>query len=238
MIFSHASDIWAHHPELVPGALVVQGVNRHAAVGEQVARFSAIAAARLAANAEGELPEIKAWRATFSVMGLKPTKYRCAAEALLRRLRKENELPRLHPLVDLCNAISAAFAIPIAVFDINKISGDLEVRYASGTENYETFSGEVEHPEPDEIIFADKAGSAHARRWTNRQSSLSAVSPGTTSALIVAEALHDLASQDIRTLLAALMQEISAAWPAARSKARVLTRSKPHFEFEAGPAAH
>lgn len=236
MIFSHASDIWAHHPELVPGALIVQGINRHAAVGEQVARFSAIATARLATGAEGELPEIKAWRATFAVMGLKPTKYRCAAEALLRRLRKENELPRLHPLVDLCNAISAAFAIPIAVFDAAKISGSLEVCYATGTESYETFSGEVEHPEPDEIIFADAAGNAHARRWTNRQSSLSAVSAGTTSALIVAEALHDLASQDVRTLLAALMHEIAAAWPAARSKARVLTRSKPQFEFEAARA--
>lgn len=236
MIFSHASDIWAHHPELVPGALVVQGVNRHADVGAQLARFSALATARLANSSEGEFPEIKAWRATFAVMGLKPTKYRCAAEALLRRLRKENELPRLHPLVDLCNAISAAFAIPIAVFDADKISGDLEVRYATGAESYETFSGEVEHPDPDEIIFADTAGNAHARRWCNRQSSLSAVNAGTTSALIVAEALHDLASQDVRTLLAALMHEIAAAWPAARSKARVLTRSKPHFEFEAARA--
>jgi DNA/RNA-binding domain of Phe-tRNA-synthetase-like protein len=37
-------------------------------------------------------------------MGLKPTQYRCAPEALLRRLRKEGTLPPLHPLVDLCNA--------------------------------------------------------------------------------------------------------------------------------------
>jgi DNA/RNA-binding domain of Phe-tRNA-synthetase-like protein len=48
-------------------------------------------------------------------MGLKPTQYRCAAESLLRRYRKERFLPRIHPLVDLCNAISLAFAIPVAV---------------------------------------------------------------------------------------------------------------------------
>lgn len=66
---------------------------------------------------ESEFGQIQAWRRAFSQMGLKPTQYRCAAEALLRRLRKEHSLPRLHPLVDLCNAASAAYAIPVAVFD-------------------------------------------------------------------------------------------------------------------------
>ena len=61
-------------------------------------------------------------------MGLKPTQYRCAAESLLRRLRTQGSLPRLHPLVDLCNAISVAYAIPVAVFDVSKLTGDLEVR--------------------------------------------------------------------------------------------------------------
>ena len=50
-------------------------------------------------------------------MGLKPTQYRCASESLLRRFRKEGSLPRLHPLVDLCNAVSMAYAIPVAVLD-------------------------------------------------------------------------------------------------------------------------
>ena len=56
-------------------------------------------------------------------MGLKPTQYRCAAESLLRRFRKEGSLPRLHPLVDLCNAVSLAFAVPVAVLDAGRIAG-------------------------------------------------------------------------------------------------------------------
>jgi DNA/RNA-binding domain of Phe-tRNA-synthetase-like protein len=39
---------------------------------------------------------------------MKPTQYRCASEALLRRFRKEGALPRIHPLRDLCNAVSLA----------------------------------------------------------------------------------------------------------------------------------
>ncbi|MGO8249363.1 phenylalanine--tRNA ligase beta subunit-related protein, partial [Rhizobium johnstonii] len=57
---------------------------------------------------------------------------------------QEHALPRLNPLIDLCNAISLAFAITIAVFDTEKIAGDLEVRRAKGDETYLTFGGESE----------------------------------------------------------------------------------------------
>ncbi len=231
MVFSHAPDIWTQCPELVPGVLFARGISTRASVDAQVARFSATAQARLDGGSESALPEIQAWRRVFAKMGLQPTKYRCASEALLRRLRKENALPRLHPLVDLCNAISAAFAIPIAVFDLSKIVGDMEVRYATGGEGYQNFSGELEHPEPQEVIYADQDGNAHARRWTNRQSSLSAVNAGTRSVMIVAEALHESAHEDMRTLLAALMGEIAIAWPASASKARLLTRAAPRFDY-------
>lgn len=101
---------------------------------------------------------MQAWRRGFSRMGLKPTQYRCAAESLLRRYRKEGSLPQLHPLVDLCNAASLAFAIPVAAFDVAHISGNLEVRRATGDETYLTFSGQTEHPGAGEVIFADDAG--------------------------------------------------------------------------------
>src|SRR5262249_41029551 len=147
-------------------------------------------------------------------MGLKPTQYRCASESLLRRLRKEGSLPRLHPLVDLCNAVSVAFAIPVAALDVTKIADDIEVQYATGAERYLTFGGDIEHPAPGEVIFADTAGQAHARRWTNRQSGLSAVQESTSAALIVAEALHDQARSDVADLIAALAEGLVAAWSA------------------------
>jgi DNA/RNA-binding domain of Phe-tRNA-synthetase-like protein len=163
-------------------------------------------------------------------MGLKPTQYRCAAESLLRRLRKEGALPRLHPLVDVCNAVSLAFAIPVAVFDVSKITGALEVRYAAGDEDYLTFSGEVEHPGVHEVIFSDAAGQAHARRWSNRQSGLSAVRNPTAAALIVAEAMHGSAPSDMPELTTVLAGEVDALW--GRTPAvTVLSQSSPRFTF-------
>ena len=231
MVFSHSPDIWIQCPELMPGVLFARGISVRASVGAQVARFSATAKARLDGGNESALHEIQAWRRIFAKMGLQPTKYRCASEALLRRLRKEDVLPRLHPLVDLCNAVSAAFAIPVAVFDLDKVVGDMQVRHAFGSERYQTFSGQIEHPEPQEVIYVDNADNAHSRRWTNRQSSLSAVSSDTHSVMIVAEALHESGYEDMRTLLAALMEEIATSWPYASSKARLLTRTSPRFEY-------
>jgi DNA/RNA-binding domain of Phe-tRNA-synthetase-like protein len=161
-------------------------------------------------------------------MGLKPTQYRCAAESLLRRFRKEGSLPRLHPLVDLCNAVSLAFAIPVAVLDAAEIAWPLEVRYAVGDEDYLTFGGVTEPPAPGEVIFADRAGQAHARRWTNRQSGRSAVSAATGTVLIVAEALHEQAPSDVPELIKILAAEIARTWPTTPQTA-VLTPEAPRF---------
>jgi DNA/RNA-binding domain of Phe-tRNA-synthetase-like protein len=230
--FQHSDEIWRDYPSLVPGVLFASGITPGASVDARTEKFLAIAKSRLAEMSESEMPEIQAWRRAFSRMGLKPTQYRCASESLLRRFRKEGTIPRLHPLVDLCNSVSLAFAIPVAVFDVSAITGDLEVRYAAGDEDYATFSGDVEHFPAGEVIFADAAGQAHARRWTNRQSGLSAVRDQTAAALIVAEALHDSAMADVPELTSAIAAELTATWSVTPPGA-VLTRSAPGFTFGA-----
>jgi DNA/RNA-binding domain of Phe-tRNA-synthetase-like protein len=230
MHFRHSAAIRAEFPELVAGVLFAEGITTKIAAGPRTGRFEAAASARLAEGPEGEWPEIRAWRQAFSRMGLKPTQYRCASEALLRRFRKEGALPAIHPLVDLCNALSLAFAIPVAAFDAARIAGSIEVRHAAGSEEYLTFSGEIEHPEPGEVIFADEAGRAHARRWTNRQSGYSAVRDDTNSVLIVAEAMHDAAADDIPRLVETIAGELSAVWTVA-PKSAILSSSAPRFDF-------
>jgi DNA/RNA-binding domain of Phe-tRNA-synthetase-like protein len=231
MYFQHSSDIWRDFPELVPGVVLVEGIHPDGLVRPQVARFNGIASERLANTAVSELPEIQAWRRAFSRMGLKPTQYRCASEALLRRFRKEGALPAVHPLIDVCNAISMAFAVPVAVLDAAQIAGFIEVRYAAGDERYLAFSGEIEHPQAGEVIFADEAGQAHARRWTNRQSALSAVRDSTSSVLIVAEAMHASAGDDVAQLVATIAEALVEAW-SVKPRTDVLSPTSPSFAFE------
>lgn len=230
MVFSHDSAIWSAHPGLVAGVLRVDGIAPHSRADAAVAALHAQARARLAAAPEGEWPEIQAWRRTFSAMGLKPTQYRCAAESLLRRFRKEGSLPPLHPLVDVCNAVSLAFATPVAVFDLACIEGDLTVRPARGDEAYAGVGGEQEPPAPGEVVFADAGGQAHARRWCHRQSARSAVHADTRAVLVVAEALHADAATQMPRLLDTLGAALSQLGAVVQARA-VLRRDAPRFAW-------
>jgi DNA/RNA-binding domain of Phe-tRNA-synthetase-like protein len=232
--FAHSHEIWQDFPELAAGVVFVDGITADANVAPRVSELTAVSESRLATSSEGELPEVQAWRRTFSKMGLKPTQYRSASEALLRRFRKEGALPRIHPFVDLCNAISLAFAIPVAAFDVDRIAEYVEVRYAAGDEAYVSFAGEVENPAPGEVVFADALGRAHARRWTNRQSGLSAVRERTGTVLVVAEAMHESARADVENLVDTLTRELAAVWR-VEPKSSMLTAESPRFEFRRRP---
>lgn len=220
--YRYSPSVLTSFPQMQSRGLLIDGINRNADPNAAMSQLTAIAKNRLALATEGEFPEIKAWRRAFSAMGYKPTQYRCASEALLRRFRMEGSLPALHPLVDLCNATSLAFAIPVAVFDVEKINGILNIRHADGDEIYETFGGNTESPEQGEIIYADDDRRAHARRWTNRQSGWSAINSETKTALIVTEALHETAQQDTDKLINSLMTTLKQLWPASK-----ITRVNP-----------
>jgi DNA/RNA-binding domain of Phe-tRNA-synthetase-like protein len=231
MYFRHSEEIRHDFPQLAAGVMYVRGIEGTRDVSHQVSSLWESTRSKYGAAPESTLPEIQAWRRAFTSMGLKPTQYRSAAESLLRRFRKEDALPPLHPLVDLCNGVSLLFATPIAVFDSAKIAGYLEVRRALGNEIYTPFSGPDEAPEVGEVVFVDDIGRAHARRWTHRQSGFSAVGPHTSSALIVAEALHDTAAADVRAVIDVLNPLVSGI---AQSEIRwaILRAVGERFDFD------
>jgi DNA/RNA-binding domain of Phe-tRNA-synthetase-like protein len=231
MYFCHSPKIWQQFPQLAAGLLLVGDIQPQVEVEARLQPWYQRARERLSQGPESQLLEVAAWRRAYSLMGLKPTQYRSAAEALLRRFRQENDLPRLHPLVDLCNAISLAFALPVAVFDLAGVDSYLEVRHATGSEQYLAFSQEIENPAPAEVIFVDAANQVHARRWTFRQSLRSTVRPETRQVLIVSEGLHETAADDVRNLIEALAKEATLLWAPPRQQA-MLTAEAPRLDFE------
>ena len=230
MYFCHSAELWQQFPQLVPGLLVVDNLDPKADAEPFLETWYQRARERLAQGPESSMPEVSAWRRVYSQMGLKPTQYRSAAEALLRRFKREDDLPRLHPLVDLCNAVSLAFALPVAVFDLAAVEEYLEVRHATGVEQYLAFSGDIETPPAGEVIFADAADQVHARRWTFRQSRRSTISPDTTQVLIVSEGMHTTADTDVPALIQALAEVTAILWSSPRQQA-VLTAESPRLDF-------
>jgi DNA/RNA-binding domain of Phe-tRNA-synthetase-like protein/ribosomal protein S18 acetylase RimI-like enzyme len=179
---------------------------------------------RLNGTAMGEIPSIAAWRRAFTRFGAKPTQYRNAAEALLRRLGKDGDIPSVSTLVDIGNLVSIRYALPVAVFDRDRVAGSITVRFASGAERFTDLgSSEAVTPEPGEVVFVDEAGAVCARRWCWRQSAASATGPATVDALYVVEGHHDAAAQDVEAASKDLRALLAAHQPGSRTTSYLLS---------------
>ena len=83
-------------------------------------------------------PQIAAVRTMYRALGIDPTKTRPSSEALLRRLRKGEDLPRINSLVDICNWCSVETQMPFGLYDRGRIEGDrVTMRRGHDGEGYE-----------------------------------------------------------------------------------------------------
>lgn len=212
-VFRYDAAIVERYPDVVGGVMLARGVINGPTPAELRAAYAAEQAAtmaRIGATPLSQLPTLAAWRAAFRGFGIDPTQYRCAAEALLRRLTKAGSIPNLNALVDLGNLISIRYALPVAVLDLRETTGAITVRFADGTERFTPLGqADVEHPVPGEVIFADEVGVVSARRWCWRQSAESAARDDTTTVLITIEAQH----AGGRTEVEAAMRDLAALLP-------------------------
>lgn len=82
-----------------------------------------------------------ALRKLFRAAGTDPTRYRPSSEALLRRVLKGEDLPAIHPLVDLNNCLSVELAIPCCVVAEGTFTPPVVLRAGQPGESYESLRG-------------------------------------------------------------------------------------------------
>jgi DNA/RNA-binding domain of Phe-tRNA-synthetase-like protein len=224
----------AQFPTICGGMVIARGLTNGPTPDALAAAYTAEQAqvrARLNGVGLGDVPSLSAWRTAFRAFGTEPTKYRSAAEALLRRLKKKGDIPGLNLLVDLGNLISIRYAMPLAVFDVRDMTGGITVRLAQGDERFtELGSDAVKHPEPGEVIFADDTGLVFARRWCWRQSAQSASRPDTTDVIITLEGHHADAAAEIEAGLYDLQNLLAAYAGGEVIAAAVLGPDNPALE--------
>jgi DNA/RNA-binding domain of Phe-tRNA-synthetase-like protein len=77
-------------------------------------------------------------RELYRRFGIDPTKTRPSSEALLRRLRKGEAMPRINSLVDVANAMSVQLQVPVGLYDLGRVKGaELVIRLGADGESYE-----------------------------------------------------------------------------------------------------
>lgn len=218
-MFRYDQEILTHYPTIRAGVIHVTGLDNQPSPADLVEDYLAQQQAtieRLAQTPIAGIPSIATWRRVFSTFGARPTQYRNAAEALLRRLSKQGDIPNINTLVDLGNVVSIRYAMPVAVFDQAEIAPPTTVRFATGDEAFTDLGASQSiHPAPGEVIFVDADNIVSARRWCWRQSAQSATSPNTTEALITIEGHHPTAPAEIESALDDLAHLLTQYQPQA-----------------------
>ena len=86
----------------------------------------------------GEVGGIDRARELYRRFGVDPTRVRPSSEALLRRMKKGESLPRVNSLVDVANALSVQLQVPVGLYDLDKVKGvELTLRLGRKDESYE-----------------------------------------------------------------------------------------------------
>jgi DNA/RNA-binding domain of Phe-tRNA-synthetase-like protein len=162
-------------------------------------------------------PHLVAWREAFRAFGAKPKRYQCSAEALIRRALSGDRLPRINRLVDLYNAVSVRWAVPVGGEDIDRVLGTVSLRFATGDEPFDGGEG----PKPGEVVWADEAG-VTCRRWNWRQGRRTRLELGTTRAYFLFDALPVFDDESLAAAMDDLSEQLLEASPGARLEAFVV----------------
>src|SRR5713226_5633292 len=104
-----------------------------------------------------EAPQILATRAAYKALGKDPARYRGSAEALLRRLVAGKGLPQINAVVDVINLVSVESRLPIGLYDLAQVSGEIVFRAGRAGETYKGI-GKYDLNLEGLPIFCDAAG--------------------------------------------------------------------------------
>ncbi|WP_304507561.1 B3/B4 domain-containing protein [Anaerotignum sp.] len=160
-------------PNVCFGVVIAKGVDNKKKIVE-VAQFLEAETVAIRQRLEGinlkEYTGVVPYREAFLSLGVNPNKYMSSVEALSKRIMKGNDLPQINTIVDLGNALSLKYMLPMGAHDIGKMDDSLEVRFAKPEDVFVPFGGgEPETPDADELIYVS-GNTVKTRRWIWRQS--------------------------------------------------------------------
>jgi DNA/RNA-binding domain of Phe-tRNA-synthetase-like protein len=104
-----------------------------------------------------DAPAISATRTGYRALGKDPARYRGSAEALLRRIISGKHFPSINCVVDIINLISVESRLPIGLYDLSKVEGDIVFRTGRRGETYKGI-GKFDLNLEDLPVFSDAAG--------------------------------------------------------------------------------
>lgn len=150
-----------------------------------------------AGRAPADIPGVAETRALFHRLDVDPTKTRPSSEALLRRVLQGRGLPRVSPVVDVCNLCSLEFQLPLGLYDRDQIKGTVQLRVGQEGEGYPGIRKQRVNLS-GRMLLCDAEGPFGA---PTSDSQRTAVGPRTRAVLVVVFSPRERASGDLSACL-------------------------------------
>ncbi len=232
MKFTVSSQVFERLPDACFGVVAVKGVDNTGAKPEIEALLAESIAAsekRFSGIKIKEAPEIVPYRDAFRALDINPNKFMCSIEALLTRISKGKGFPHISPVVDLGNAISLKYDLPIGAHDMGTVPVSLDVRPAREGDSFIPFGEtEAEAPEAGEVVYVS-GNEVRTRRWTWRQSEVGKIVPGTRDLLFPIDGFAGLNLDKVLAVRSELAGALEAFF-AAETRVGLVDREHPVFE--------
>ncbi len=215
MRFSVAPQIFEHFPNYYVGGVVASGVNNQLSpeekesIRQQLQRQVDDLHQRFPAPAELTAdPFIAIWRDALKTLNIKASEFLSSIEALSRRAIKTGTLPSINPAVDLSNALSLKYLLPLGGHDLDLLVGDMEVRLAREGDDFsppEGLDAPTENVPPGEPVYADQA-EVRTRRWVWREGRKARITENTRNIFLPVDGWTGLNDGQVRVACQELAQ--------------------------------
>ena len=202
-------------PDYCVGVVTARGVKNsgeHPEIEKTLDEAIALAESRFLDRKVKEEPEIVPYRDAFRALGVNPNKYMCSIEALFTRIAKAKGMPRINPLVDLNNAVSLKYTLPMGTHDLEAAAGDMEIRFSRPGDTFLPFGAENEEsPDEGELVYA-VGSQVRTRRWTWRQSEHGKIEAGSSYVFFPIDGFAGFNDDRVRAAMAELKAALKSSF--------------------------
>lgn len=230
MKFVIADEIFEKFPEAIVGAVVAKNIDNS---GEDKEIINIIRQEEnkikneLSLDGLAKDPLIRNWRKAYKLFG--EDKDRASHDALIKRLLKGAEIRHINKLVDIYNYISLKYKTPVGGEDLDKIRGNIFLKFADGNEKFVLLGSKEEtHPYEGEAVYCD-GKEVLCRKWNWRESDSTKLTGETGNAFMVVDALPPL---DMETVKKAVSKMAELVGKCCGAEARIFVLNKENREIE------
>ncbi|NQI33366.1 B3/4 domain-containing protein [Streptococcus suis] len=224
---------WNLFPQAKIGVLLLQNYHNSDQSSQEIVQLLEdslpLAQAHLTEDIFSDNPVIQVYRKAYQQFKTKKGA-RSSIEALLKRVSGNNPVRSINPLVDIYNAASLRYALPVGAEDLDTFVGNLQLTITEGGDEFYLIGDDTNQPTlPGELCYKDQAG-AVCRCFNWRDGERTMITDQTKNAFLVIELL-DIERLDALQEALNFIEEAAQQYLQAETRQFILDHANPHISL-------